>query len=78
MASTMLTGCATGSATCVDWVHFGSDAAMAKDADVVLSGSVTGEAGETELFGERAAAYRYSSRRPPRGPCPQAMHSRSR
>ena len=59
MASALLSGC-TGpveSGTCVDWVSYETDDAMAVDATLVVEGQVVRQTGEVELFGETAPEY---------------------
>jgi hypothetical protein len=52
-----LAGCST-SETCVDWVHYDTTAAMAKESRLIVTGRITGEVASTTLYGARAPIYR--------------------
>jgi hypothetical protein len=57
LATATLTGCAGPigeSHTCVDWVFFDSPAGAVDAADAVIAGTIVGQSGSTQMFGEQA------------------------
>jgi len=56
LTTPLLSGC-VGSVSCVDWVFYETDEAMAEDATLVVEGRVMRHAGDIELFGETTPEY---------------------
>ena len=50
LVAAALSGCATSTSVCVDWVDFATPADAAVDAQLVLVGTVTGSAPQRQLF----------------------------